>query len=450
MTDAGVPDALLGPLLDAAAEVLQGLAPEAVPPALRTLAGFDRRSLAGATARQQLRRAIDLDPEFRDAVVADFVTRPQVQAVLDAWVPVDAVDGADAAAERDDLAWWASALYAARPEGHLFGLGVAAAHDRTRAAARRLAAEAQAGAARMAGAEEARRRAEAALADVRAELARTDGELREERRSRREREETAAARVEAAERTAREAEAALRTAERTGNDAEARARREADRARDAERRLREQARQASTPPPPPGPDPAEVADLVKAARDVTRRLEVLARTTAAAASAGGGAPAPTPATAPTPGRRVPVPCPPGLRVEQPEAVERMLQTPGVVLIVDGYNVSKRAWPHVTIAEQREHLVAMLGRVHLRLRCEVLVVFDGADVARRPTRRVGGVGVVFSPPDRIADHVIVDEVRGLGPEVPVLVASDDRWVRDAVAAAGATPVATDPLLAVLRG
>jgi len=440
---AGVPDGLLGPLLDAAAEVLHGLAPADVPTSLRTLAGFDRRGLTGATARLQLRRGLDLDAGFRERVVAEFLDRPQVRTVLDAWVPADAVDAAAVAAERDDLAWWASALYAARPEGYEFGLGAACTQDRTRAEARRLADEAQAGEARVAGAEEARRRAEAALADVRAELTRTDGELREERRSRREREEAAADRVTAAERVAREAEAALRAAERVGGDAEARARREADRARDAERRLREQARQTATPPPGPGPDPAEVADLARAARDVTRRLDALARSTASSAPAAPAAPA-----APS-GRRVTVPCPPGLHVDQPEAVEAMLRSPGVVCLVDGYNVSIKAWPQVPIAQQREQLVSALHRAHLRLRSHAIVVFDGADVEGGPARRVEGVRVVFSPADRPADPVIIEQLRGLGLHVPVLVASDDHWVRDAAAAAGATPVRTDVLLAVLR-
>lgn len=458
MSVAGVPDGLLGPLLDAAAEVLHGLAPAEVPTSLRTLAGFDRRRLAGATARQQLRRGLDLDAGFRDRVVTEFLDRPQVRAVLDAWVPADAIDAAAAAADRDDLAWWASALYAARPDGYEFGLGAACAQDRTRAEARRLADEAQAGEARVAGAEEARRRAEAALADVRAELTRTDAELRDERRSRREREEAAAARVTAAERAVREAEAALRAAERVGGDAEARARREADRARDAERRLREQARLTATPPPPPGPDPAEVADLAKAARDVTRRLEALARSaastaasTAAPASAAPASPGSSaaPAASAPSGRRVAVPCPPGLHVDQPEAVEAMLRAPGVVCLVDGYNVSIKAWPQAPIARQREQLVSALHRAHLRLRSHAIVVFDGADVESGPARRVEGVRVVFSPPDRPADPVIIEQLGGLGLHVPVLVASDDHWVRDAATAAGATPVRTDALLAVLR-
>src|SRR3954454_16916691 len=57
MSRSAVPDPLLAPLLDVAADVLLGLAPADVPPALRALATFDRRGLNGAAARPELRPA---------------------------------------------------------------------------------------------------------------------------------------------------------------------------------------------------------------------------------------------------------------------------------------------------------------------------------------------------------------------------------------------------------
>src|SRR3954454_13860979 len=132
MSRSAVPDPLLAPLLDVAADVLLGLGPADVPPALRVLATFDRRGFNGATARQQLRRALDLDDGFRAATVAAFTARPEVVAVLDAWEPATAAEAAAEAADRDDLPRWASALYAAEPAGAEFGLGVACAEDRRR------------------------------------------------------------------------------------------------------------------------------------------------------------------------------------------------------------------------------------------------------------------------------------------------------------------------------
>ncbi len=343
------------------------------------------------------------------------------------------------AADRDDLALWTSALYAADPPGAEFGLGIACAEDRHRRSDRNLLDEVRAADTRIATADEARRRSETALAELRAELARSDGELREERRGRREREAEAERRSDDADRSVREAEATLDNVRRDLDLAEARAQREAERARDAERRLRERAREAAEPPPPAGPDRADVADAARAARDLAARLEALAEPSAARSGPAAAAPAPSrPRGAGGSGeRRTPVPCPPGLRSEQPEAVEAMLRTEGLVLLVDGYNISMQGWPATAVAQQRDHLVSGLSRLHLRLRSHAIVVFDGADVEGVPARRSPGVRVVFSPAGRPADPVIIEQLQAMPARVPVLVASSDRWVRDEAVRAGAT-------------
>jgi predicted RNA-binding protein with PIN domain len=330
------------------------------------------------------------------------------------------------------------------PDGAEFGLGVACAEDRHRRAARGLIDDVRAAGVRIATAEEAQRRAEAAQAELRAELARIEAELRDERRNRREREAEVERRETEAARAVRDAEATREKARREAELAESRARREAERARDAERRLRERARDAAAPASPSGPDPAALADAARAARELTTRLEALAR----AARAPGSAAPPRPALA-TPARRTPVPCPPGLRADQPEAVEAMLRTEGLVLLVDGYNVSMRGWPTAPVAQQRDQLVSALSRLHLRLRSHAIVVFDGADVEGVPPRRSPGVRVLFSPEGRAADPVIIEQLREMPTRVPVVVASSDGWVREEAERAGATVVSADALLAVLR-
>ena len=127
----------------------------------------------------------------------------------------------------------------------------------------------------------------------------------------------------------------------------------------------------------------------------------------------------------------------------------MLRTRGVVLVVDGYNVSMAGWPGTPVDRQRDQLVGALERLHLRLRCDVVVVFDGADVVGVPPRRTRGVRVVFSPAGESADPVVIREVAALPLKVPVVVASSDGWVRDHAVREGATPVAAATLLEVLR-
>lgn len=127
----------------------------------------------------------------------------------------------------------------------------------------------------------------------------------------------------------------------------------------------------------------------------------------------------------------------------------MLRTRGVQLIIDGYNVSMEGWPDTPVADQRERLVAALARLHLRLRCDVIVVFDGADVTVAQPIRRPGVKVLFSSDGEKADPVVVREVARLPATTSAIVVSSDQWVRDHAAEEGAQVVSSRVLLQVLR-
>jgi predicted RNA-binding protein with PIN domain len=147
--------------------------------------------------------------------------------------------------------------------------------------------------------------------------------------------------------------------------------------------------------------------------------------------------------------RTPVPCPPGMHRDSPEALDPMLRAKGVVLVVDGYNVSMAGWGQVQLAAQRERLAVALSRLHLQTRCSVILVFDGAGVEGVALTRRPGVRVVFSDADEQADPVIVRTVAELSATTPVIVASSDRWVQDNAASQGAAVVSATTLLAELR-
>src|SRR5581483_6542655 len=265
--------------------------------------------------------------------------------------------------------------------------------------------------------------------------------------------------AEAAERRAREAEGALAKARTAAEMAESRLVREADRARDAERRLRDVRRElaARAAARPDGPAPlgagalATLAAAAARARELAAELEALVRNAEAAGRGAGGSATAEGAGAPPPAvtRRAVPACPPGMRADTPEALDAMLRTRGVVLVVDGYNVSMLGWPGASAAEQRERLVAGLSALHLRLRCDSVVVFDGADVEAVPGGRRPGVRVVFSTGDEGADPVVVREAAAPAPDTPVIVASSDAWVRQEAERAGAVVVPAATLLAVLR-
>jgi predicted RNA-binding protein with PIN domain len=99
--------------------------------------------------------------------------------------------------------------------------------------------------------------------------------------------------------------------------------------------------------------------------------------------------------------------------------------------------------------QRDRLLGALERLHLRLRADVTVVFDGADVQRTTTPRRTGVRVLFTPAGEPADPMVVREVERLPATTPAIVASSDKWVREHAEAVGATVVPAAALLDVLR-
>jgi len=448
-----VPETLLAPLLDAAASTLSGYDGE-IPAVLRPVRGFDPKRLRSGPARQQLRRALDVDAAFRERVAARFVERPEVAAMLDQWTVAGAVRRIEEATERSDLALLASALFAARPEGFEFGLGLAcAAFDRQRREKER-DDDAKARDTQLAILDEAKRRAEVARDAAQRDVERLEEQLRDERRLRRERELKADRAVDDAARRRQDAEARLARAEAAVAEAEQRSAREAARARDAEARLRVLRREAAsadreTAAAPPGLSDEEVRALGEAARDAARlagRLEALATRPSRAPAPSDDGPTPPPSQS---GPRARVPCPPGMRADTADALDAMLRTRGVQLVVDGYNVSMSGWRDDEPSDQRTRLLALLERLHLRLRTDVTVVFDGADVERAPGARHSGIRVIFTSAGEEADPVVIREVERLPLSTPAIVASSDRWVREHAEAAGATVVPATALLDVLR-
>jgi predicted RNA-binding protein with PIN domain len=462
-----VPEHLLVPLLETAAEVLRALEADEQPAMLRRLAGFDQRGLKTDAARRQLWRALETDDTFHERVMERFGERSEVEAALAGWSADEAFRRVREAAERADLPLLASSLYAARPEGWAFGLGAAAALAERQRREQEEEAERSAQAVELASLAESRRRAEEARAAADAKVVALERELRDERQGRRGREAQAERELAGARRLVEEAEATQARARLEADTAETRAKREAERARDAESQLREARRELAASEearlylerkvdraPAPGSglrysdlhalrEAAELAQrLATGLGGVAERARGLARQEEPAAPSRAAEPAP-------PARRVQPPVPPGMVVDSTAALDAMLRAPDVVLVVDGYNVSMPGWGDAPIADQRERLGAALSRLHARTRCSVTLVFDGSDVEGvRPPRRPG-VRVVFSAAGEEADPVVVREAARLPQHVPVVVASSDAQVRADAEAVGARVVSSTTLLDVLR-
>jgi predicted RNA-binding protein with PIN domain len=474
-----VPELLLVPLLDTAAEVLRAMEPPAAPVTLRPLIGFDRRGLARNAARHQLLRALQTDEAFLDATTRRFAERPEVIAAVERWSVEAAIGLVDDAAERSDLPLLASVLYASRPEGWAFGLGVVVAVNDRHRQDKEEGDDAKARELQVGALDEARRRAEAAREQAAADLERLEGEIREERQSRRGREARSERAVADASRRADAAEAAQADAIQAADAAQVRMQREAERATRAEKELRRVRQELITreaaladatakleraAAPGAGLRYADVQALTDAAV-LARRLadglegvavharEVLgvaandeqATSTTARTTAPPEARASAAATPLAPGRRVQPYLPGGMFADTAQGFDSMVRTPGVGLIVDGYNASMLAWPDASAAEQRERLGAALGELHLRTRCPITVVFDGADVGGVAPARRPGVRTIFSPAADEADTLIIKELAVLPKTVPIVVASTDAWVREHAQHEGAVVVSARTLL-----
>ncbi|HSE69791.1 MAG TPA: NYN domain-containing protein, partial [Nocardioidaceae bacterium] len=138
-----------------------------------------------------------------------------------------------------------------------------------------------------------------------------------------------------------------------------------------------------------------------------------------------------------------------LASDDPALLDQLLNLPRVHLIVDGYNVTKNAWPGSSLEIQRDRLLSGLAPLAARTRAEVTVVFDAADKAERPlVNKPRGVRVLYSPVGVIADDVIRQLVAAEPPGRPLVVVSSDQEVVRDVRRAGARAVASPALSRLL--
>lgn len=134
-----------------------------------------------------------------------------------------------------------------------------------------------------------------------------------------------------------------------------------------------------------------------------------------------------------------------LAVDDPALLDEILNLPRAHMIVDGYNVTKSAWPDSSLEIQRNRLLSGLAALVARSRAEITVVFDAAEKSERPlVNGPRGVRVLFSPLGVIADDVIRQLIDAEPPGRPVVVVSSDREVVRDVLRSGARAVASTAL------
>jgi hypothetical protein len=146
-------------------------------------------------------------------------------------------------------------------------------------------------------------------------------------------------------------------------------------------------------------------------------------------------------------RRVALALPGAVARDPQRTAEHLLKSPGALVLVDGYNVAKLAWPDDDLARQRERCLDLVDDLARRYGSDVTVVFDGADVIGAHATRRRMSRVVYSRPGVIADDVIRAEVAAAPVERAVVVVTNDQAIRRDVTAAGANWLTSDALLAL---
>lgn len=342
-----------------------------------------------------------------------------------------------AAATEEDLGrpGW---LFLDRPEGWEDELDLLVAEDRERAERDHGEAEERSARNRVAHLERTVDDLRSRVAALTEDVAAAGRALEAERSRRREAER-------AIDEHRRRAEAA--SAERDRSVAElVEARRVAEQRRESERSVQESLRRL-------GSDrrrwAAPVGDALTDARAALGEASAALDAATAALSAGGAAPAapsdPDRAPVEGPTRRVPVRLARGAIDGTPEATDQLLRVGGVVVVVDGYNVSMAAWPRLDARTQRDNLVRLLGAASARTGADVHVVFDGEDDRRPSVSAPLAVRVHYSAADVEADDVVIAMARDLPLDRPVVVVSSDRRVAEGARRHGANVVSSTALL-----
>jgi predicted RNA-binding protein with PIN domain len=440
-----VPEALLSGYLDAALATLRAADQGELPGPLRQYQTWTPKRLRHQRVLSLVRRTLDLDQSFRKAVDERVLQEEEALARL-----VRAGRHAEALASGETPEAVARVGLALGAEGEAAVQAAVSA-----AATSQARAEAAAVRSALAGAENeldtARERAEAEAAGARAardELRAVKEELRRVERERR----TLADRVEGLERELAQSAAAVRAAR---DDAAAEQRRLSGRVAELQARLGESQRNYRALRRSAGQvDPAVAEAIGAVERDLAtlRRVAGLAEQGGKGRGAGSAGPGSGSgsgsSSARGPERRSPLAVPGGRGADDPETLAAWMATDGVLVLVDGYNVTKhpQGFADRGLEDQRTLLLDLCRRLARRFGAEVTVVFDGGTVGPIPTRLpLGPVEVVFTDAGRTADDEIVVRTNAAPPERPVVVVTSDNELRSRVTALGATVTRSPALL-----
>jgi predicted RNA-binding protein with PIN domain len=129
----------------------------------------------------------------------------------------------------------------------------------------------------------------------------------------------------------------------------------------------------------------------------------------------------------------------------------VLESKGLLLIVDGWNVSLGHIGAERLEDKRRVLEQALERYKSRTGNRVMVVYDGRKVSWFWMPRAGGrtIARVFTEGETADDFIVGELEAGTGGEETPVVATSDRELRRRCIAQGAFVISSEELVGVLR-
>ncbi len=152
-----------------------------------------------------------------------------------------------------------------------------------------------------------------------------------------------------------------------------------------------------------------------------------------------------------PRKRASLPFPPGMYPDSVDAIHWALAQPNMLVVVDGYNVTRqqeRGWGELAGEAQRGLMLARCVQAHRWGGADIHIVFDSSEkpYSHGTGRRLSQAGVTFEFTEgETADDRIVALIAQLIGDVVAFVVTSDRELQDRIMAKGARCVRSELFL-----
>lgn|GEM_PF-5037075 len=454
-----IPDFLLMPLVEAAFSVIKKNEESQIPTALKRISHFDAKALHNSTARTQIIQSIQNNPGFEEMVSEEFFSRVEVGIAFSQWNSNRIQELVEDAASRNDLPLLASILWIKKPEKYSYALGMIVALSSVSIMETEQRETQRAEQTKITHLQNSFEREKGRADLLKADVDRLESELRDERRTRRVKEQRLEVQAANLQKQIDSNDEVVNRLKESKDRTNSRLEQEASRAQELEKRLKMSQNEATQKSEKINQLQEQLASALssevelsyedlqklilaqKNAEEISSTiLAIMNKTRSILSNKSGGSQIPpsnqnvesvSKAQSPSSlsdrsegSKRIPVVVPPGMSLETDAALRSVFTQKDLVVLIDGYNVSLNSFGDLSLELQRDRVISCATSIESRFHPSCLVVFDGQSSGTRG-RIQSKVHVVFSPTGVTADDVIIERIRVTPKEKPVLVVTSDR-------------------------